>query len=66
MKVKEVEERFLNGERIVKLFYTRKVSHEIGGKRITEKQFDYIKEKYDTKFIPEYGMVTKHYYSIKK
>jgi hypothetical protein len=66
MTFKEVEERFLIGEKLVKLFYTRKVLHEIGNTRITEKQFKKILADYETIFSAEYGMVTKHCYTFKQ
>jgi len=66
MTFKEVEEKFLNGGMLTKLFYTRKILHEIDNIRITEKQFKKIISDYDTTFKSYFGVVTKHYYTFKQ
>ena len=66
MTFKEIEQRFLSGEKLTKSFYIRKIHHDIGDTRITEKQFYKLINTYDTVFTADYGGFTKHYYTFKQ
>lgn len=66
MTFKEVEEIFLSGEKLTKLFYIRKICHSIGANTITENQFYKLINTYDTVFTVDCGGLTKHYYTFKQ
>jgi len=66
MTKKEINKRFEDGEILTMTFSIRKNYFEIGGKRITEKQFDAVKKEYkdNLNVKADYGGFTRHYYSF--
>ena len=67
MTKKEIITRIEAGQIMKEWFGTKSNTHEIGGERVTSKQFkaalDHFGDKLD--FTADYSGFTKHYYKIK-
>lgn len=64
MTKKEIEDRFKSGEKLIMTFGIRKNFFEIGGERITQKQFSSCANLPNTRDIIASGL-TKHVYTYK-
>lgn len=62
MKYKDVEEKFLLGDKLIVIFGIKKLSYSIGGEKITAKTYDKLYQEYKTQShtIIETGGLTKH------
>lgn len=69
MVAKEIDEKINNGESLCMCFgLWGKNSFKIGDNRITEKQYDLARKRFEGKlvFTGDYGGLTKHYYKLNK
>lgn len=62
MKYKEVEERFLAGDKLKVVFGIKNMNYSIGDERITVRVYDKLYKEYKTRSntVIEVGGLTKH------
>lgn len=66
MTSKEIDNLILAGKSLTIYFFPKHLIFEVGGKRITQKQFNSAKDRFSNRLTYKayFSGITKHYYTL--